>query len=175
MTENPDMPTVYWKPSCTFELSEVLFFYNLLIFFCHFVITFWDSRHVQLATYIVFDEKSASEVKQQQILKPGGKIGKTNQKHKSPYIYSMFFTVETYDKKWHCVVRERVSEFLRSLVRYLARFFDQIFDQVCGRGTCNKYSVQFYLADSKEKYKNFWKVRVLISYPKISYRTSPAY
>ena len=39
----------------------------------HLLTKFWDSRHVQLAIYTVFDEESESEVKNKQFLRPEGK------------------------------------------------------------------------------------------------------
>ena len=37
-----------------------------------FWIKFWDSRHIQVAIYTVFDEESEFQVKNSQILQPGG-------------------------------------------------------------------------------------------------------
>ena len=37
------------------------------------LITFWDSRHIQVAIYTVFDEESEFQVKNKQNLEPGGK------------------------------------------------------------------------------------------------------
>ena len=48
-----------------------------LLFFCwggRVLINFWDSRHIKVAIYTVFDEESEFQVKNKQILDPGGKI-----------------------------------------------------------------------------------------------------
>ena len=40
----------------------------------HFLINLWDSRHVQLKTYLVFDEGFDVQVKHKQKLEPEGQI-----------------------------------------------------------------------------------------------------
>ena len=44
-----------------------------LFFRGHFWVKFWDSRHSEQSKYTVFDEESEFQVKNKQILEPGGK------------------------------------------------------------------------------------------------------
>ena len=55
------------------HLKQICFFFIIWLIFLYFLTKFWDSRHVQLAKYTVFDEESESEVEKSWNLESGGK------------------------------------------------------------------------------------------------------
>ena len=47
--------------------------FSSLFFGGRVLIKFWDSRHIQVAMYTVFDEESEFQIKNREKLQPGGK------------------------------------------------------------------------------------------------------